>query len=74
MMGSLLGGVVGGAITGFVILLYGGATGAGLFALGELVYLLLAVEENTRLTSTVLRQAQNPRQPIMSEAEQRDRE
>ena len=74
MLGGFLGGAVGGAIAGLLILLYGGAMGAGLFALGELVYLLLAVEENTRLTSTVLRQLQIPRQPSASAAAQDDQE
>lgn len=49
------GGIVGGIIVAFFGLLYGGAVGVTLFAAGDLVSLLLALEENTRTTAALLR-------------------
>lgn len=51
---SFLGGVFGGLLMSFFILLYGGIMSLTLFAAGEGVYLLLALEENTRLTAELL--------------------
>jgi len=47
-------GVVGGLIISFVLLLYGGSLALTLFAMGEGIYLLIAVEQNTRLATELL--------------------
>jgi hypothetical protein len=54
--GSLFGGLLGGVIGGIFIIIYGGAISLTLYAAGELVYLLLALEENTRATAQLLQQ------------------
>lgn len=51
----ILGSLVGGLIIALFGLLYGGAIGLTLFAAGDFVSLLLALEENTRSTATLLR-------------------
>ena len=53
VMGSL-GGVLGGLIGGFLALLYGGAMSLGLYAFGEMMHLMVAMEENTRATVALL--------------------
>ena len=50
-----LGSVVGGIVIAFFALLYGSAIGLGLFAAGDFISLMLAVEENTRTTAALLR-------------------
>ncbi|NMC79741.1 MAG: hypothetical protein GYA59_10310 [Chloroflexi bacterium] len=52
--GGMFGGVFGGLLMSVVILLYGGGLAVTLYALGEGVYLLLALEENTRQTVALL--------------------
>ncbi len=47
-------GVVGGFVAGIVVVLYGAFLSLTLYAFGEGIYLLLALEENTRLTATIL--------------------
>ncbi len=54
--GGLFSGLLGGVIIGGFILLYGGITAITLYALGEGVYLFIDLEENTRLTTEMLRQ------------------
>ncbi len=44
-----------GIITGFVILLWGIIVGVTTFAAGEGIYLLIDIEENTRLTASLLK-------------------
>ncbi len=51
---GVFGGVVGGLIISAVMVLYGGAVAVTLFAVGEGIYLLIAVEENTRATAAAL--------------------
>ena len=53
MMGRLLGGIVGGLLTLIASVIYFMV----LYAAGEFIYLGLAVEENTRETTTLLREA-----------------
>ncbi len=53
MMGGLLGGIAGGLLTLILSVIYFMA----LYASGEFIYLGLAVEENTRETTTLLREA-----------------
>jgi hypothetical protein len=51
---SVLGGVVGGVLFSLVIILGGGIYAVTIYALGEAVYLLIALEENTRRTAALL--------------------
>jgi hypothetical protein len=60
-IGGLFSGILGGLILSVVTIIYGGATAVTLFALGEGVYLLLALEENTRTTSLLLERQTNLR-------------
>lgn len=55
-LSGLLSGVVGGAILSALAILYGGGLAITLYAAGEAVYLLLALEENTRATAMALQQ------------------
>ncbi|MGA9190388.1 MAG: hypothetical protein WBZ24_01525 [Anaerolineales bacterium] len=60
-LGGMFGGVVGGLIASVVAILYGGGIAVTLFAFGEGIYLLLALEENTRTTAQYLsRTAEKP--------------
>jgi hypothetical protein len=52
--GTFLGTTVGGVIGAFFLILYGGGLSLTLYALGEGIYLLLALEENTRRTAQLL--------------------
>jgi ABC-type phosphate transport system permease subunit len=49
-----LGGAFGGLIAGGLALLYGGGLAVTLYGLGEAIYLLIALEENTRATVQLL--------------------
>jgi hypothetical protein len=59
----ILGTVVGGLILAFFGLLYGGGIGLTLFAAGDFISLLLALEENTRSTVALLRGQPAPTVP-----------
>jgi hypothetical protein len=65
---GILGGVVGGLIVSLLIILGGGIYAVTTYALGETVYLLIALEENTRHTaSMLLRQFEREHpEPILS--------
>jgi hypothetical protein len=51
---GILGGVVGGLIVSLLIILGGGIYAVTIYALGETVYLLIALEENTRRSASML--------------------
>ncbi len=51
-----LGGILGGIFAGLAALIPGAVASFALYAMGEGIYLLLAIEENTRTTSTMLQQ------------------
>ena len=51
--------IIGGVVASFLILLYGGGLAITLYAAGEGVYLLLALEENTRRTAEAISQSTN---------------
>jgi hypothetical protein len=53
-LGGLFGGVLGGVLLSLFVVLYGGGVALTLFAAGEGIYLLLALEENTRATAMAL--------------------
>ncbi|MFN2157867.1 MAG: hypothetical protein ACK2UX_21755 [Anaerolineae bacterium] len=59
---GFLSSTVGGAIGAFFTILYGGGLALTLYAIGEGIYLLLALEENTRLTAELLQAQKNPMQ------------
>ncbi len=62
-MGSMFGGVLGGIFLGFLAILYGGSISITLYAFGEGIFLLLALEENTRATAEMLTQQPGMRPP-----------
>jgi hypothetical protein len=62
-MGGMFGGVLSGIIFGFLAILYGGGMSITLYAFGEGIYLLLALEENTRTTAETLTQQTGMRPP-----------
>lgn len=53
-LGPLFGGFLGGAIVSLGAIIYGGSAAITLYAAGELVFLLLSLEENTRMTASLL--------------------
>ncbi len=54
MPGPMVGGMIGGVIAAVFAVLYGIGLAITLYGLGEGIYLLLALEENTRLTAQIL--------------------
>jgi hypothetical protein len=54
--GGIFTGIVGGAILSIVALLYGGVMSVSLIAMGEAIYLLINLEENTRTAALLLQQ------------------
>lgn len=53
-MPGIFGGALGGIILSLGALIYGGGASVTLYALGEGVYLLIELEENTRATAMLL--------------------
>ena len=62
VLGGFLGSTLGGLLVAVPVILYGAGMAITLYALGEGIYLLLALEQNTRLTAQLL-QAQVDRGP-----------
>lgn len=56
---GLFSGLLGGLLLSVVAIIYGGGLAVTLYAAGEGVYLLLALEENTRTTAMLLQQQSN---------------
>jgi hypothetical protein len=56
---GFLSGLFGGLIGGIVVLLYGGFISLWVIAIGELIYLLIGVEENTRKTNFLIENQMN---------------
>ena len=52
---GLFGSVLGGLLFSLISILYGGVIAVTLYASGEAISLLLALEENTRMTAEILR-------------------
>jgi hypothetical protein len=72
--GSMVTEDYGGPIVAFILVVMmfigGGISALGVYALGESMYLLINLEENTRYTAMLLRdrfypQPQTPQQPMM---------
>lgn len=63
------GGILGGLIGSLLVTLYGGGIALTLYAAGEGMFLLIALEENTRATALALqRQASAPAAgPVLSD-------
>lgn len=53
---NMMGGVVGAVVLSLVTLLSGGGAALTFYAMGEGIYLLIALEENTRATAALLQQ------------------
>ncbi len=51
---GFLGGLFGGLLLGILTILYGGMVALMLVALGESIYLLIGIEENTRKTTLLM--------------------
>jgi hypothetical protein len=51
---GVAGSIFGGLIVSLIVLIYGGVVAISLIAFGEGIYLLIAVEENTRKTALLL--------------------
>lgn len=47
-LGGMMGGALGGAFVGILGIIYGGLISLSLYGFGEMVMLLIAIEENTR--------------------------
>jgi hypothetical protein len=60
---GFVSGFVGAIIFAIGAIIWGGSVAVTLYALGEGVSLLLALEENTRATAMLLRQQGGPRPP-----------
>jgi hypothetical protein len=54
VFGSLLGSILVTLFSGIVMIIYGGSIALTLYAMGEGIYLMLALEENTRMTVAAL--------------------
>jgi hypothetical protein len=52
--GGFLGGLFGGLLGGILVILYGGFISLWIIAIGELIYLLIGIEENTRKTTYMI--------------------
>lgn len=49
-----VGGLFGGVILSLLVIIYGGIASVSLIAFGEGIYLLIAIEENTRKTAILV--------------------
>ncbi len=47
-----------------VVLIGGGLSAIGVYAVGELIFLLINIEENTRFTALIIRDRMQPPQPV----------
>jgi hypothetical protein len=56
-----LSGIFGGVLLGFIVILYGGLMSVTMYGFGEGIYLLIALEENTRTTASLLQQQNMPK-------------
>lgn len=56
---GIFSGIFGGLLLGVGAIIYGGAIAITLYAAGEGVYLLLALEENTRTAAALLQARSN---------------
>jgi hypothetical protein len=53
-VGGFLGSAFGGLVASVFVIIYGGGVSVTLYGFGEGIYLLLALEENTRATAEAL--------------------
>jgi hypothetical protein len=62
---GLMSSTLGGLIAAFVVFIGGAVSGLTLYATGEGIALLIAMEENTRATAQYLAQQQRPTAPVV---------
>jgi hypothetical protein len=55
-LGEFLGGAVGGVVFALFATLYGSVGAVTFYGMGELIYLLIGLEQNTRETAAMLRE------------------
>ncbi len=60
---SLFGSILGALFGSFLLIIYLGGLAITLYAIGEGIYLFLALEENTRATVALLQRQVPPTQP-----------
>jgi hypothetical protein len=65
---GFLSGLFGGLIGALLVLLYGGFISLWVLAVGELIYLLIGVEENTRKTNFLIENQMNKLTPATPSA------
>ncbi len=61
---GIAGSIFGGLIVSLIVLIYGGVVAISLIAFGEGIYLLIAVEENTRKTALLLQNQPKVTPPV----------
>ncbi len=66
--GGFIPALFGGLLGGFLVLLYGGFISLCTIAIGELIYLLIGVEENTRKTNFMIENQMSRMQPPATSA------
>jgi hypothetical protein len=66
--GGFITALFGGLIGGFAVLLYGGFISLMTIAMGELIYLLIGIEENTRKTTFIIENQMNKIPPAEPKA------
>ncbi len=66
--GGFLGGLFGGLLGGILIILYGGFISLWIVAIGELIYLLIGIEENTRKTTYMIENQMTKITPVEPKA------
>jgi hypothetical protein len=62
---GVAGSIFGGLIVSLIVLIYGGVVAISLIAFGEGIYLLIAVEENTRKTALLLQNQPKVTPPVV---------
>jgi hypothetical protein len=66
--GGFIGALFGGLLGGFLVLLYGGFISLWIIASGELIFLVIGVEENTRKTNFLIENQMDRMAPPASSA------
>jgi Zn-dependent protease with chaperone function len=66
--GGFITALFGGLLGGFLVLLYGGFISLSTIAIGELIYLLIGIEENTRKTTYMIENQMNKITPAEPKA------
>jgi hypothetical protein len=59
-------GLISSIVLAVVEILAGGLSALGVYAIGELLYVLINIEENTRFTALIIRDRMQPAQPVQA--------